>query len=76
MNIKINDKVFEEFPVIESKRLIYREFKKSDAQDIFLIRSNDDVMTYMDCYQHQNFDLFYKLFSTVNIRDLAVIPHD
>ena len=52
MNKKINNKIFEKFPVLESERLVYREFKKSDAQDLFLIRSDDNVMNYMDSHKH------------------------
>lgn len=52
MNYKINDKIFEKFPKLESKRLIYREFEKSDALDLFLIKSDDNVMNYMDSPKH------------------------
>ena len=52
MNKKINDKVFEKFPTLESERLIYREFEKSDAAELFLIRSDENVMNYMDSFKH------------------------
>jgi len=48
MNIKINDKVFDNFPVLESERLRFRAFEKKDAQGLFLIRSNSKVMEFMD----------------------------
>lgn len=54
MNIEINTKIFNKFPELESERLILREFKQEDATDLFLIRSNDDVMNYMDSYRHKS----------------------
>jgi len=48
MNLKINDAVFNDFPVLESERLIFRAYQKSDAPMIFSIRSDKRVMEYMD----------------------------
>ena len=48
MLIEINKKIFETFPELESERLLFREIKLSDAKDLFLIRSNDEVMKFMD----------------------------
>lgn len=48
----INDIFFEEFPQLESERLIFRKFKEGDAVDIHLIRSNNQVMRYMDSPKH------------------------
>lgn len=48
MNLKINDKVFNDFPILESERLIFRAYKKSDAPIAFAIRSDKRVMQYMD----------------------------
>ncbi|MTI32739.1 GNAT family N-acetyltransferase [Xanthovirga aplysinae] len=48
----INESVFENFPQLESERLIFREIKVSDAADIQFIRSNDQVMSYMERPKH------------------------
>lgn len=54
MNTKINDKVFEQFPVLESNRLIFRAFEYADVPKLFGMRSNDEVMKYLDTYYHQS----------------------
>jgi len=48
LSIEINKSIFESFPLRESKRLKFRQILLSDSDDIFNIRSNDDVMKYMD----------------------------
>ena len=54
MNTKINENVFASFPCLKSERLIYREFKLEDASDLFSIRSNKEVMKYMDMTSHKS----------------------
>jgi len=65
MNTKINDKIFEKFPTLESERLIYREITKNDAKDLFLIRSNESVMNYMDTAKHLTIQDSKKLISAI-----------
>ena len=48
MNLAINNQVFDHFPVLESERLVYRNHEKRDALDLFIIRSDEQVMRYMD----------------------------
>jgi len=48
MNIKLNDKIFEKFPELESDRLNFRQFTKRDAEQLFKIRSDKQVMKFMD----------------------------
>lgn len=50
MNTKINDAIFEHFPTLKSTRLIFREFELSDSQAFFELRSNAQVMNYMDSH--------------------------
>ncbi len=50
MHTQINNEVFKEFPILESKKLIFREFEASDAANLFAIRSNPEAMKYMDTY--------------------------
>ncbi|MFO7820268.1 MAG: GNAT family protein [Halanaerobacter sp.] len=46
----LRDKVFEEFPVLETDRLWLRELKLSDAQDLFDVFSNPKVMRYYNLH--------------------------
>ena len=46
--IEINTSVFKIFPKLESKRLYFRRMNLSYAKDIHQIRSNNDVMKFMD----------------------------
>lgn len=48
MKIEINRSVFKTFPKLESERLIFRKMFLNDAKDMHQIRSNDDVMKFMD----------------------------
>lgn len=42
------DHVFEQFPVLETERLRLREMETADAEDVFRIFSDDEVMVYYD----------------------------
>lgn len=44
--MKFNESVFDSFPVLETKRLILREIRSDDVNEIFEIRANEDVMRY------------------------------
>ncbi|MFA9389799.1 MAG: GNAT family N-acetyltransferase [Prolixibacteraceae bacterium] len=48
MNYQIDEAVFEGFPLLRSKRCIYRPFELTDAQAFFKLRSNPVVMEFMD----------------------------
>ena len=48
MNIKTDKSIFKSFPELESERLFFRKMVAGDAKDLFLIRSNDDVMRFLD----------------------------
>lgn len=48
MNTEINSNIFNSFPALESERLLFREMDLRDSNDMFLLRSNADVMKYMD----------------------------
>jgi len=48
MNLRINTALFSVFPQLESERLLFQSFSEKDAYDLFLIRSNDKIMEYMD----------------------------
>lgn len=48
MNTKINETVFANFPVLETERYLLRQFEKNDKEHIFEMRTDPDVMRYMD----------------------------
>jgi ribosomal-protein-alanine N-acetyltransferase len=52
MNTKINENIFEHFPSLESERLIFREFHKDDSSSLFMIRSNERAIQFMDTIRH------------------------
>jgi ribosomal-protein-alanine N-acetyltransferase len=52
----INDKCFENFPLIESARLNFRAYTIEDAADLNYIRSNPQVMKYMDSDYHNTLE--------------------
>jgi len=54
MNTQLSSKPFDEFPVLESERLIFRKFDKKDAIALFKVRSNEQVMKYMDTLTHKS----------------------
>jgi ribosomal-protein-alanine N-acetyltransferase len=54
MDIFINDGVFTVFPVLETQRLVLREFRLDDAEALFKIRSDKKVLMYMDTHPHNS----------------------
>lgn len=48
MKYEINKSVFDVFPLLESERLLFREIILSDSNELFLIRTDDNVMRFMD----------------------------
>lgn len=54
MNTRINENIFDKFPVLESDRLIFRSYMESDAAVQFQLRSNEAVMKFMDNDAHQS----------------------
>jgi ribosomal-protein-alanine N-acetyltransferase len=51
---------------LESERLILRAINSNDAKDLFLIRSNDEVMNFMDSYKHQSIQDSEKFISAIH----------
>ena len=50
----INNIPFENFPTLETERLLLRKFRLNDASAILSIRSDEQVMKYMDTEWHKN----------------------
>jgi RimJ/RimL family protein N-acetyltransferase len=48
MKIEINKNVFETFPEFDSERLLFRKILLNDAKALFNIRTNKEVMKFMD----------------------------
>ena len=48
METRINERIFETFPELESERLFFRAYKKDDAQTLLNLRSHKAVSKYMD----------------------------
>ena len=65
MNTEIDKSVFKSFPEFESKRLQFRKILLSDAKDLFLLRSNDDVMRFMDVVRFESISDAEKLINTI-----------
>lgn len=53
---QINDLVFCTFPNLESERLVFRNFKNSDAKDIYYLKTDSRVMKHMDSTKHKSLD--------------------
>ena len=53
MNCEINDKVFDSFPVLKTERFNLRSFTKDDTADFFFMRSNEEVMKFIDIARHK-----------------------
>lgn len=54
MNYKINDDVFSVFPKLDTERLLLAEFEKSDAEELFMMRSDERVLKYLDRDPHKS----------------------
>jgi len=65
MIIEIDKSVFKAFPEFESKRLQFRKILLSDAKNLFHIRSNDDVMRFMDVIRFESISDAEKLINSV-----------
>ena len=65
MNLKINDDVFDQFPNIETKRLVLRSFTIQDAEELFKIRSDDRVTKYLDRDNHKTVEESQKMIEGI-----------
>ena len=65
MVTEINKNIFKSFPEFDSARLYFRKLILGDAKEIFSIRSNDDVMKYMDVPRHYSVSDSEKLLRSI-----------
>jgi ribosomal-protein-alanine N-acetyltransferase len=63
---EINRKVFDSFPEFESRRLSFRQLMAFDAQDLFEIRSDDEVMRFMDIKKFESINDAVKMINSVS----------
>lgn len=54
MNYKLNDDVFNLFPELETERLLLMQFVRSDAAELFKLRSDERVLKYLDRETHKS----------------------
>jgi len=65
MITEIDKSIFKSFPEFESERLLFRKILVSDAKDVLLIRSNDDVMRFMDVIRFESIAEAEKMIQSV-----------
>lgn len=65
MNTEINKNVFSTFPELQSERLLFRKILLSDAEELYLIRSNDEVMKFMDTNKMESISDAEKMIRSV-----------
>jgi len=65
MNIEINKNIFALFPELESERLLFRKILLSDAEALYHIRSNDEVMRFMDIAKMESMSDSEKMIRSV-----------
>jgi len=66
MNFEINKNVFAQFPELESERLYFRRILPSDAEGLYLLRSNDEVMRFMDTKKMESITEAEKMISSID----------
>lgn len=67
MDVTINKTVFKIFPELESKRLYFRKVLLKDARVIHFVRSNDDVMEFMDVTRTKSVNDAKKLIRNLHV---------
>lgn len=51
MRIEIDKNIFKKFLELESKRLLFRKISLNDSIDMYRIRSDDEVLKYLDIHR-------------------------
>jgi ribosomal-protein-alanine N-acetyltransferase len=65
MIIEINKGIFKTFPELRSERLFFRKIVASDAKNLFSIRTNDDVMRFMDVSRFKSISDAEKMIGSI-----------
>lgn len=56
---------FTPFPIINSERLILRQATIADKEEIYFLKSNDNVLKYLDNQKHENVDFTEKFIINI-----------
>lgn len=67
MNYKLNDDVFNLFPELETERLLLMQFVRSDAAELFKLRSDERVLKYLDRETHKSVEESELMIETMAI---------
>jgi [ribosomal protein S5]-alanine N-acetyltransferase len=65
MITEIDKQVYAAFPELECERLLFRQFRISDAKELFELRSNDEVMRFMDTTKFKSIQDAEKMINNV-----------
>jgi ribosomal-protein-alanine N-acetyltransferase len=65
LNTEINKSIFNTFPELESMRLNFQAYAPEDAEELFAIRSNPEVMRYMDSHTHETLEDSRKMIERI-----------
>ena len=57
----MNASVFDQFPLLKSDRLLFRNFKDSDITPFYTLRTHEDVLNYMDTSPLENLQASEKM---------------
>ncbi|HEY8688195.1 MAG TPA: GNAT family N-acetyltransferase [Chitinophagaceae bacterium] len=60
---------FDPFPVVETERLVLRKISAEDAEDIYLLRTNEEAMKYIKKPKLRSNDDVYELIKVMNNPD-------
>ena len=61
--------MFDPYPVIETERLLLRKVTMDDAEDVFLLRTNEEAMKYINKPKLLSIDDAKELIKKMNISD-------
>jgi len=65
MVFQINKNVFSSFPYLTSSRLVYRNITPDDSESLYIIRTNEVVMRYMDTHAMKSLSEAEKLVKSI-----------
>lgn len=63
---------FDPFPVLETERIILRRISIEDAEELFVLRTDKDVMKYIDRPRPQVVEGVYELINNMNDNEVRI----
>ncbi|MCR9290435.1 MAG: GNAT family N-acetyltransferase [Bacteroidetes bacterium] len=67
MHTKVNDSVFNSFPVLTTERLVLRAYKSSDAGSLWELRNDHQVMEYLDSVRPKEIKDALKMIEDIHL---------